>query len=79
VPTIATLDVVIAAPTFPEAEVGDMVQVSCDALEANIGFVGAWVHAAGGVTFRLMNPTAAGINPASHTYKVQITKPGPTF
>jgi hypothetical protein len=75
----SVLHVVVAAPAFPEAEVGDRIEVECDALEADLGFGGAFVHVAGGFTFRLVNPSAAPINPASHTYRVTLTKPGPTL
>jgi hypothetical protein len=75
----ATLNHVVAAPGFPEAALGDSVDVSCAALEADLGIVNAFVHVAGGFTVTFMNPTAAPINPASHTYQVLLTKKGPTL
>lgn len=74
----STLAVVVAAPGFPEAEIGDTISVECADLEAGLAFGGAFVHVAGGFTFRVVNPTAGAVNPASHTYKVTLTKPGPT-
>jgi len=75
----ATLDHVVAAPGFPEAAVGDTIEVSTAALEAGLGVALAWVHVAGGLTVRFINPTAAPIDPASHTYQVVLTKKGPTL
>lgn len=74
-----TLDVVVAAPLVPEAEVGDQISVQAPALEAGLGIVNAFCHVAGGITFRIMNATVGAIDPASQTFNVMISKKGPTF
>jgi hypothetical protein len=78
VPADGTLDTADLA--FPEATLGDLVEVSPGpALEANLVIGGAWVQSAGQVRFRLGNLTAAPIDPASRTYFLKLSKKGQTL
>lgn len=62
------LDVVVA---FPGALVSDIVVVSSQAnFTANCGIVSARCNAADSLTIRMINPTAAPVDPASVTLNV---------
>lgn len=68
----ACLDVVVA---FPGALTTDVVAVSPRAnFTANCGIVSARCDAADSLTIRMINPTAAGIDPASVTLGVALIR-----
>lgn len=64
---------------FPEASPGDIVTWSAAALEANLVNGGGWVQAAGQVRIRVGNVSVGAVNPASQTFRICLTKKGPTL
>lgn len=64
---------------FPEAALGDTVEYSAPALNANLVNGGAWVQAAGVVRLRVGNVSVGAIDPASQSFFVVLTKKGVTL
>lgn len=69
VPTLTTLDTVVAVPG---AQVGDVILVNpVQDLEAGLGLAQwSWVNAADQVTVRYWNSAAADINPVAHSLRM---------
>jgi hypothetical protein len=66
----ACLDVTVTVPS--QCVPGDFVIVNLPALTANLNVGNAHVSAAGTVKFRITNPTAGAIDPASMSVYVMV-------
>lgn len=64
--------------TVTGLKVGDFVAVSKPSLSAGLGICNARVKAADTLSIQFVNPTAAGVNPASETYLVFWFRPEKT-